>query len=130
MDLAQLDMTSMADIGAEMPVIHPATLEPLKYNGHPVIIKLYGQDSTAFREEMQNRAKIQLARRQKIDVEKLTSDAADLLAACTIGWVGLTEGGQEIEFSRENAKRIYTKYGWLRQQVDEFVSDRANFFKA
>ena len=130
MDLANLDMTVMADAGATMTVMHPATGEPLQHNGEDVTITILGQDSTKFREEVQRRAKAQLGKRGKPDFDKIAADSADLLAACTTSWEGITENGQLVECSRENAKRIYEKYGWLRQQVDEFISDRANFFKA
>lgn len=130
MDLSKLDMTKFADEGAPLEIVHPATLEPLMHDEKPVTIWLLGQDSTIFRDEIQRRAKSQLNKRQKIDIDKVAGDSADLLAVLTVGWYGIEEGGKALECTRENAKSIYQKYGWLRQQVDEFIGDRANFFKA
>jgi len=130
MDLSSLDMTKFADEGATLEILHPATLEPLLHNGEPVTITLLGQDSSVFRAEIQRRAKAQMNKRQKIDIDKVAGDSADLLAVLTVNWYGIEEGGKELECNRENAKGVYEKYGWLRQQVDEFIGDRANFFKA
>jgi hypothetical protein len=130
MDLSTLDMAKFADEGSILEVLHPATLDVQYYEGEPVSIKLLGQDSNAFRQFVQRRARNAMNKRQKLDIDKLSSDAAELYATLTIGWHGITEGNQPVECTFDNAKRIYEKHGWLRQQIDEFVSDRANFFKA
>jgi hypothetical protein len=49
------------------------------------------------------------------------------MAKCTKGWSGITEGGVEVKFSYENAVKLYTKYLWLREQIDRFMADRSNF---
>lgn len=133
MDLAKLDLTEHANNGATMEVVHPITNEKLlDSNGFPVTVTLLGADSTKMRQEMSDRAKRQLAKKQQSvrtidEAEKLS---AELLATITVGWSGFTENGEVIECNRENAIRLYTKYSWLRQQVDAFTTDRANFYKA
>lgn len=133
MDLAKLDLTEHANNGATMDVMHPITGEQLlDANGFPVTVTLLGADSTKMRQEMSDRAKRQLAKKpqsiQTIDeAEKLS---AELLATITVGWSGFVENGEAIECNRENAIRLYTKYSWLRQQIDAFTTDRANFYKA
>ena len=133
MDLAKLDLTEHANNGATMDVMHPITGEPLlDANGFPVTVTLLGADSTKMRQEMSNRAKKQLASKSKPvnNIEEAEKLSAELLAVITVSWSGITENGQEIECNRENAIKVYTKYSWLRQQVDAFTTDRANFYKA
>ena len=133
MDLAKLDLTEHANNGATMDVMHPITGEPLlDANGFHVTVTLLGADSTKMRQEMSNRAKKQLASKNKPvnNIEEAEKLSAELLAVITVSWSGITENGQEIECNRENAINVYKKYSWLRQQVDAFTTDRANFYKA
>lgn len=127
MDLADLDLSKGADAGAEMTVVHPITGEPLDMK-----ITVVGSESSRLREEMKRRARQELARRKpaKFDIDEAELRASELLAACTLSWVGVKEKGVELECTYENATRVYLKYGWLRKQIDEFASDRANFFVA
>jgi len=133
MDLAKLNLTEQANLGATMEVVHPITGEPLlDSNGEKVTITLLGVDSTVMRQAMSDRAKKQLAAKSKqsISLDEAEKMSAELLAKITLSWSGLTENGQPIEFSYANAVDLYTKYSWIRQQVDSFTTDRANFYKA
>lgn len=133
MDLSKLDLTEQANNGAIMDVMHPITGEQLfSESGSPVTITLLGADSTVMRQEMSNRAKKQLASKNKSvgSIDEAEKLSAELLATITVDWSGISENGIEIEYSRENAIAIYMKYSWLRQQVDTFTTDRANFYKA
>lgn len=134
MDLATLNLTPSADAGAQMTVMHPVTDEPLlTTDGDEVTIQLVGSDSTVMRDEMKRRATKFLNKKQsrkRIDVDESIRESAETLAACTTGWFGISENGALVPFTRENVVRIFMKYDWLRQQVDNFVSERGNFFKA
>ena len=133
MDLSKLDLTEHANSGAIMDVMHPITGEQLlDQNGNAVTITLLGADSTKMRQEMSDRAKKQLASKNKPinSIDEAEKLSAELLATITIGWSGMFENGEPVECTKENAVRIYTKYAWLRQQVDAFTTDRANFYKA
>jgi hypothetical protein len=60
-------------------------------------------------------------------LEDLERDGIELTVACTTGWKNMVIDEQEIPFSVENARKVYTQYTWIREQVDGFVNDRANF---
>lgn len=134
MDLAKLDLVEHANKGAVMEVMHPITGENLlDREGKAVTITLLGADSSQMRNEMSDRARKQLAKKQTKQIPSIDdaeSASAELLSAITVSWSGIEENGELIQCNRENAKTIYTKYGWLRLQVDSFVSDQSNFFKA
>ena len=122
-DLTKLDTAKVAEEGAELRVAHPTTGEDLG-----ITITLIGTDSKTFRDISKSRATASLKKKtREIDLDQNESDAVDLLAKCTKGWSGITENGKEVVFSYENAVQIYTKYLWLREQIDRFMADRSNF---
>lgn len=47
----------------------------------------------------------------------------EMLAKCTKGWKGIEEDGKVVEFSFENAIRMYTDYPFLRNQVLQATHD-------
>ena len=122
-DLAKLDTAKVAEEGAELFVAHPTTGEDLG-----ITITLIGTDSKTFRDISKSRATASLKKKtREIDLDQNESDAVELLAKCTKGWTGITENGKEVAFSYDNAVQLYTKYLWLREQIDRFMADRANF---
>ena len=130
MDLAELDAP---DARADMEVRHPATNEPLlTADKQPVTISLLGVDSDVFRageRKLANR-RLKQGQKAKVTAEGVEAQAIGLLADCTVGWSGIEFEGAVLSFTRENAVMLYTRLRWLREQVDEFIGDRANFLKA
>lgn len=122
-DLAKLDTAKVAEEGAELRVAHPTTGEDLG-----ITITLIGTDSKTFRDISKSRATASLKKKtREIDLDQNESDAVELLAKCTKGWSGINENGKEVAFSYDNAVQLYTKYLWLREQIDRFMADRSNF---
>ena len=122
-DLAKLDTAKVAEEGAELRVAHPTTGEDLG-----ITITLIGTDSKTFRDISKSRATASLKKKtREIDLDQNESDAVELLAKCTKDWSGITENGKAIAFSYDNAVQLYTKYLWLREQIDRFMADRSNF---
>ena len=122
-DLAKLDTAKVAEEGAELRVAHPITGEDLG-----ITITLIGTDSKTFRDISKSRATASLKKKtREIDLDQNESEAVDLLAKCTKGWTGISENGKEVVFSFDNAVQLYTKYLWLREQIDRFMADRSNF---
>ncbi len=133
MDLNDLDVVKAADKGAETTVRHPVTDDVLlDKDGNPVVMFVLGSDSTVLRAAMKDRARKQLnARKTKqFDVDEAERLGSEMLAICITGWRGLSENGVEIPFSKEAAIDLFMRYNWLRSQVDAFINERENFFKA
>lgn len=136
MDLARYDTKALADEGVVMYVRHPGTGEPLlDKDDAPVTITLAGVDSDRFRDVVRSQTKRRLnggsaAGAPKPDAE---AEAIELLVKCTLAWSGIGLGSdRELECTPENVRAIYSdpRVPWLRQQVDRFIADRANFLKA
>ena len=127
-DIAELDTTKACDRGAEMELVHPVTGEPLG-----IYITILGKDSTVFREHIREAVndrlrREQLARKRGKDlepetVEKSELEAIELLTLCTKGWRNMVMGGQELEFTPSNVRKVYTDYPWIRKQVDEGIAN-------
>lgn len=129
MDFKTLDVTAAANAGALLQITHPATGEDLE----GTTITLLGQDSDTYRKEVKRRAEQSLngkGRNKKIDLDEAQRKGAETLAKLTTGWTGFEEGKKEVECTFENAVRMYLEYPWLREQVEAFISDRANFIKS
>ena len=134
MDLSKFNVEKMAEQGAWLELEDPSTGDVLQGDdGEAIAIKVLGTDSKAYRNKNREyqRARIaQMARSKsrKIDYTMSDEDACDLLAECTVEWRGIVDEGKEVEFSKEAAHDLYMKYIWIREQVDAFIGDRANFF--
>lgn len=130
MDLNSLKPVK-ADKGATLEIIHPETEEPID----GMTITLLGQDSAVYR-------KMQFAKQQAIlnrmakgkkvaelDAEKLADDNIEDLVKLTVKWTGFEINGEALAATPENFRMVYTEWPWIKEQAQEFVANRANFFR-
>ena len=124
MDLKDLDVVAAANRGADVELVHPITREPLGST-----ITILGRDSDEYRAAVAEQARKRAQSRNKgaISFTEVDDGALDILAACTTGWSGIVENGEPVQFSPAEARRIYKKYPWIREQVDEALADRSLF---
>lgn len=122
---------------ARMIIHHPVTQKPLcDEAGKQAFIDVWSADSETRRKFERASANRRLARRAraKITAEEIEAEQVALLVALTAGWHLVDLNGRAIEepFTPDNARELYAEpaMAWLREQVDEFASDRANFAKA
>lgn len=139
MDLAQLDTTAAADAGAVLTLLHPKTGDVLRQDlphdaapgveGAPVTITLAGTDSERHRKFRNSLITKRLAKRVpgKMTAEEAESEQMDGLVALTLAWEGVTFQGEALPCTAANVRRVYTSLKWVREQVDQFVTDRANY---
>jgi hypothetical protein len=124
-DLAQLNTEVLSDEGAWLTLEHPITGAPLSAR-----IKLAGIDSKVYQKQIRKNQDKRLKRfRFKTSSDELENERLALLTAITLTWEDIAEGKQVLECIPANVRHIYTKYLWIREQVDEFAGDRANFIK-
>jgi len=127
LDLGNLDTVETAEKGATLEVMHPTDNVPLG-----IAITLAGADSDLY-QKTQNRTINKRAKRFRpgqslsFTVEEQEENTLNLLATCTLGWEGVVVDGEPLPYSKENAKELYRRFRWLREQVDAFIGDRANF---
>ena len=134
MDLAKFDTRKTASEGVAMVVRHPQTDEPLvdEKSGRPVTITLLGEDSDVYKQVSHRSSDERLKKRVKkgrieIRTAEIERDALEVLVACTKDWDGIVLDGQGLEFTPDNARKLYTRIPFVRDQAAEFINDRANF---
>lgn len=132
LDLTKTNLSQAAETGYEFEVRLPGTLEAtgafitVRGDQSPTV-KTYGK-----RKYQEFKVREQAAKRRGRDAEDLTLDEAEELAiesaiVRVISWRGITEGGKEVPFTKENAARIFKEHSWIREAVMEESSQLLNF---
>lgn len=132
MDLNKFDTKTKANQGVPMELRDLDGEVCMQDNGDPVTILLLGIDSDKYQKIESKVADERLKSsmsggRMKLKSAELTEGRIKLLTACTVGWDGITEGGEPLECSQQNVERVYTDYPLIREQVNTFINDRSNF---
>lgn len=132
MDLKDLTPTSDT---VDVNIVHPTTLEPLlNDNSDPMVITMYAPHSKEYKaavHEQTNKRLKQAQSKKKVDLtaEDIEDATLDLFAKTTKSW-NITYDGEEPDFSVSKAKEIYSEVFWIRDQIDEAVSNSLSFKKA
>lgn len=132
MDLSQFDLSTTAAAAAVMTVQNPITSEDMyDADGNPVTITLLGMESDVAKRVTKARAQKQLnQRKQKIDIDEARAFTISLQCKLIVASSGLSDNGTPLDMTNPQvAQEVLTKYSWLREQIDEFVTDRSNFYK-
>jgi len=144
-DLNSLDTVKGSNDGFDVNLYNPATNEDTG-----IIITVLGKDSDCFQQitKKQNKKRMDMMskngfRSGKISSpsqEEIEANGLDLLAECTTGWKSSDENGEykdsifldkkDVVFSVDNAKSLYSRFPWIKEQIDIAIGDRANFIKA
>lgn len=129
MDITKFDVKAAADRGAELHLLHPATDEPLYGDdGKPVTIRLLGKDSREYRAALGEVAEKQVGKK-RTTLAAAEAGGIELNARATAGWHNIGNKEGPIKFSVDAARELYHDSPWIKEQVDKFVDDRANFLK-
>lgn len=122
-DLSIYDTTKTSADGVWMELENPKDSEPLG-----VHFKLLGSDSEEYNKQVRKNNDKRIKKGMKnLKSETLEAEGLELLVACTVDWQDVMDEGEELECTKENVRKVYKKYPWIKDQVDEFVGDRSNF---
>ena len=131
-DLSTLDTVKGSNEGFDVKLYNPVTNEDLD-----ITITVLGRDSDLFVKTTRAQSKKRMAKLQKgsfrnasLSPEEHEQDGIELLAEVTKGWEGIELDGKTLEFSKENAIDVYTRFPWIKEQIDSAVGDRANFISS
>jgi hypothetical protein len=125
-DLNDLSGLSAAqEAGIDVSITHPKTGEPLG-----IVIKVVGPDSKkqakARTAVLNDRVEKKI---RKITADRLTEEATNMVANSILSWSGVEIDGAAVQFSVENAVMVFTRWPFIREQVQSVSDDRANFIK-
>lgn len=133
MDLSKLDTAAGGEAGAVMTLRHPSDKDQIVTHDDdtPQTITLAGYDSPRWRKANREQIDAQVAkgRKSQITADEMENNSIELLVAATLDW-NITLDGEKPKFSPDAARKFYKRFIWVREQVDNFAANRANFIKA
>lgn len=123
-----MDISSISAASSSVLIRHPSTTEPIG-----LTITLRPATSPEVKQVQRRITNDALKSRGKVTAEKVEANRLDVLVAATEGWTweGSTtwKNGEKPEASAENVRMIYKSAPWIKDQVDEALSDDAAFFR-
>ena len=125
------DLTPKSDT-IEVEIKHPITGEALKNDDDtPMTITLHATHSKEYKSvmhEQTNRRLKAASATGKVDItsEELEENTLEVLAKATKSW-NLTFGGENPELTVDEAKKLYTEVFWIKDQLDEGISNSMGF---
>lgn len=122
-DLAKLDTADLCDTGAELELLHPGSSSPLG-----VFITLAGVDSRAYRQALADIAE-KRTRTGARGIDEVRKEDIELASRCALGWRNVWLDGENLSFSIENARLLFGRFPWMREQALAFIASRANFLR-
>lgn len=130
--LDAFDTTAAADEGAKMEVRRPDTGEVMYWpDGRPYTVTLVGKDGDKIEklalQQNDRRTQGMSRTRQPTASAIIVKDDIELLVAATKEWDMQLNNGEPAPNDAKEYRAAYTKYKWLREQVDQFTGNRANF---
>lgn len=116
--------------GEFLQLLNPANGELLEdKDGENIGIYLLGKDSKVYKDAQRKITNRRLNSKSSstITAERMESEAIEVLAKCSVSWTGIVYDGEELECDFASAKKLYMNASWVKEQVDEFIAERANY---
>lgn len=104
----------------------PATDDDLYDGDEPVAIWVVGRDSKEYK-RYQSETESKYRGKKAPYGGKARALALELLARCTKKFDNLSIKGEPVEMDTDSIVEFYKAVPWAKEQVDEFIHDRANF---
>lgn len=93
-----------------------------------VHLLLAGIDSDHYNKQLRkHQDKMLNKKNQKMSADEAENFSIELLTACTLNWEGVEYDGVALECNKDNVRWLYRSFGFIRDQVDDFIGDRSNF---
>lgn len=90
-------------------------------------VTVYGKDSKKYISAKHRYKNLNLKAGALPTSEESERRALELLIELTDTWIELKLNGKLLECNEDNKRMVYTKYRWVREQVDFAIHERANF---
>ena len=134
----EFDLRDAADDGAWCQLIHPVDRVELGVEDDaPTRIKIQGVDSIGFEKTIFKTQALRFndpvqrgqmsQKRMELFAEQAAKTQARELAEITIDWENIDWDGEVFPFNKENAVKMYVRFKWMRDQLMEFIAERANY---
>lgn len=119
----------------DVEIVHPTTLEPLKNDdGSSMTITVYAPHSKEYKalvhEQTNKRLKqVSKTKKSEITAEELERAGLELISKATKDW-NITFDGEQPKFSPDLAIKVYDEIFWIRDQIEEAISNSLDFTRA
>jgi hypothetical protein len=125
-DLAGFDgLVRQQESGRECVIKHPATGDPL-----PFRINVHGKQSRRYKLALRWLATRHMAKDAVPADRSSDEDEAGFLARLCSGWTNCLLDGVEVPFSTEEAEKLFKRFPFIQEQVDQYAGDIGNFMDA
>jgi len=128
-DITTLNTSAAANKGVTITIRHPESNAKL-----PLKVTILGADSDKYRrvaDASLNEVFKQIAKTGKTlrTAEDVREERINAVCDCITGWEAFGNGEASLECTPENKKAVFENpgYGWMLDQVDAGIRDRANF---
>ena len=120
MELSELYTREDHEAGAWVPIYGPDGKKT------KLEILVMGKDSDVYRQDAREARRAVLNAMADGTIEELDEDARDIetLVKLSIDWRGTDQ-----DFTREECRKLYREAPNVRDQIDAFIGNRANFIK-
>ena len=133
-DLMNFDTVKGSEEGAKCYLCNPATGEEIIVGGERIWVSLKGPDSEDYIRESNKIANKRYKTARKngdLMAEAVDQDNKSLVAKMITGWSDkLRMKGEDIPFSKDNARQIVFTYPWIYNQLNDFLGNRGNFINS
>ena len=128
MDLSNLKASQDAQT---LELLHPANGSVLEQDGKPFTISLLSSDTNNYKSEFNKLMKAARDAKGEQTARDAEEKACDMLAKVTTDCY-LIMDGKKLKFSVSTMKDLYfnPEFTWIREQVEAFIRERANFIKS
>lgn len=120
MDFKKLDVIAAAEKGFDY------VIRDLDDEETDAVVSVVGVGSRTFKQAKQKidgQEAVFAKRGKTMDEDQSNELWVELLVKCTTGWKNVEEDGKQVEFSHDNATRMYMAYPVLRNQVLAAIHD-------
>lgn len=107
---------------------HPATDELLyTENGDKIGFNVAGVDSDIYRKVQADILRSETTFKKKISLEKAEQMSLKQVIGVITGVVNVVDNGEPVKKDFDSLKFFFEKYRWAKEQVSDYINDRANF---
>lgn len=141
MDIEKFNTKKSAENTFKVILKDPETGMELEHEGRAMYAVVVGKDSKEYRDSISRLVNADKAKKAKKDDFNYSAEeikGANLLASCTKELVFYAGGEwQELKVEGDDADKVavhsqirdvYLNYAWIKEDIDNEVGDRANFF--
>jgi hypothetical protein len=132
LDLSKVNVSALSEVGHEFELSLPEVGTKMD-----AFIKVRGANSKValkFQSRRYNEQQVKenIAKKRGKEVEPMLMEdldkfLVDLAVNRTIGWRGITDDGEDVPFTPENAERVYSEHTWIRDAVIQESNLVGNF---